>query len=435
MLETLKIFGIQANYLKQFQEYIDKEVDPVYHLEFDTKRDHLKPFPEYLYTLTIDGYNFKEHLFEFNQKSFIDSQSYPIIDLLPKTDIIDSREPEPIGVTQKKTEQIIDKEVLELLDWTEIYHEILGYKNTRGIHNIYIKNDSLKPILENNRYILYCDPTFINPIRFTDLQKTQEVVLFILKSCIDKYYTKIRLGEEQKHIVLTPVLDEANRITEKYEIIIKTKKPGTVKIIEEIVHGIHDKDFQTRLSGDYIIPAYFSKHLYQPLSSKPTTNEITLKPTGLNEGETRFVQDLEKYLKENKIKWEIFLLRNLTRGKGVGFFEENAFYPDFILWMIKDDQQKIVFIDPKGIGFYHLKHKKLTLHTYLQSKMQPQITEPGVTLDAYILSVTAFDKYRKRVNKSRSKLAEENHLIFMYDVGTRVNPDYMTTLFDQMLKN
>jgi hypothetical protein len=145
------------------------------------------------------------------------------------------------------------------------------------------------------------------------------------------------------------------------------------------------------------------------------------------------VRDLEIFLKENKIDRDIYLLRNLTKGKGVGFFEENSFYPDFILWLVKGDKQKIVFIDPKGIGFYPLNHKKLTLHKYLQSEMQPQITEPGVTLDAFILSVTAFDKYRDRVNKSRAKLAEENHLIFMYDVGVRVNRDYMATLFNQML--
>ena len=44
-----------------------------------------------------------------------------------------------------------------------------------------------------------------------------------------------------------------------------------------------------------------------------------------------------------------FLLRNLTRGKGVGFFDSSGFYPDFILWVKGKDGQRIVFIDPHGM--------------------------------------------------------------------------------------
>ena len=437
ILETLKIFGVQANYLKQFKDYIDKEVDPIYNLAFETTRDHLKPFPEDLYTITLEeDYSFKQHLFEFDHKAFIESQSYLTIDLLPKTDIIDSREIEHLAPTKDKEEQYIEEETLELLDWNQIYYEILDHKKTRDLYNIHIKKESLKPIIENQRYVLYCDPNLVNPTKFTYLEKTREIVFLILKKCIDQYYTKIRLGEEQKHIQLTPVLAETNRITDKYEITIKTKDPQTVKIVEEIVDKIHDKDYQTRLTGEYIIPAYFSNHLYQPLLAKPNKEEITLKPTGLNKGETQFVRDLELYLNQNPIPdKDVYLLRNLTRGRGVGFFEENSFYPDFILWLKNQKKQKIIFIDPKGIGRLSLRDKKLTLHKHLKAEVQPNITEPGVSLDAYILSVTPFNKFYEKEKIKPEKLAKENHLIFMYKVGERLNEKYMNTLFTQMLND
>jgi len=437
ILETLKIYGIQANYLKQFKDYIEQENIPTYELGIPTSRDHLDPFPDDLYTLTLEkGYSFKQHLFEFSHEAFLDSQDYPTIDLLPKTDIIDSRSTEHLAPIQSKQEHIIDDEILELLDWNEIYHEILEHKITRERHNIHIKKESLKPILVNKRYILFCSPELINPTLFSDLDKTKDIVLLILKACINQYYKKIRLGEENRHVQLTPVLDEANRIPEKYEIKIKTKNEQVVKTVEDIVSNIHDKQYQTRLSGEYIIPAYYSKHLYQPLLSKPEKEEITLKPTGLNEGETQFVRDLERYLKQHPIPGkDVYLLRNLTRGKGVGFFEENSFYPDFILWLKEQQKQKIVFIDPKGILRHSLTDQKLTLHKHLRNEVQPRINQPGVTFDAFILSVSPFNAFYEKVGIRPDKLVKENHLIFMYSVGKRMNEKYMESLFNNILND
>ena len=31
---------------------------------------------------------------------------------------------------------------------------------------------------------------------------------------------------------------------------------------------------------------------------------------------------------------ELYLLRNLSKGRGVGFFEAGNFHPDFILWLL-----------------------------------------------------------------------------------------------------
>ena len=67
---------------------------------------------------------------------------------------------------------------------------------------------------------------------------------------------------------------------------------------------------------------------------------LTADPPPLEESEERFVSDLRAYWEAEKDKSlagkEIFLLRNLSRGKGVGFFEESNFYPDFILWIVDE---------------------------------------------------------------------------------------------------
>jgi hypothetical protein len=48
-------------------------------------------------------------------------------------------------------------------------------------------------------------------------------------------------------------------------------------------------------------------------------------------------------------KRELYLVRNLIKGKRVGFFEAGNFYPDFILWLMADGEQHFGFVDPKGI--------------------------------------------------------------------------------------
>lgn len=63
----------------------------------------------------------------------------------------------------------------------------------------------------------------------------------------------------------------------------------------------------------------------------------------LNESEFQFVKDLKDWCDQHQERneqegVELFLLRNRSRGKGVGFFETGGFYPDFILWMLKDNK-------------------------------------------------------------------------------------------------
>jgi len=430
-IETLRIFGIQANYLQAFKEYIDKENIPTYELPIKTAV--IDPFPEELYTIIIrEGWNFKNTLFEFKPE---ESNEYPKIDLLPRMIDIDSRSQEHLGPDTELKEQIINQEIVDLLDWNEIYHQMLEYKNTRGIHNIHIKKESLRHIIQNNKYKLFCNKGDIHPTKFADLERTREVVITILKKYIDLYYKRKRLSEEKKALKLTPLYSEDEKILDKYDLKIKTKDRNVVRIVEEQAETIKEKGYQAKLFGGYLENAYYSKHLYQPLLSKPRKADITITPTGLNPGETKFVTDLQNYLSKHPSQnRDVYLLRNRTRGKGVGFFEENSFYPDFIMWLKEPQKQRIIFIDPKGISRLDLGHKKLTLHKYLKEEIQPIIGKPDIELDAYIISVTPFDLFCKAasIHKNREQLATENHLLFMKETQTRFNEKYIDTLFGQL---
>ena len=65
-------------------------------------------------------------------------------------------------------------------------------------------------------------------------------------------------------------------------------------------------------------------------------------PPFLKASEKHFVEDLHTYVCQNGemslASRKIFLLRNQSRGKGIGFYQNEGFYPDFILWIIEGDE-------------------------------------------------------------------------------------------------
>ena len=121
----------------------------------------------------------------------------------------------------------------------------------------------------------------------------------------------------------------------------------------------------------------------------------------MQESERKFVADLRDYCSSSSHAategTELFLLRNLTRGKGVGFFESSGFYPDFILWVKSNEQQRIVFIEPHGMlnAKAYIHDEKAQLHERLPGLAQQIATRSGnayanVQLDSFIVSATSY---------------------------------------------
>ena len=77
-------------------------------------------------------------------------------------------------------------------------------------------------------------------------------------------------------------------------------------------------------------------------------------------------------------------------GKGVSFFDDYSFYPDFILWVRDSNRQDILFIDPKGLVHFNSKVKsKVNLHTRIkETEKKIQLQHPDIFLHSYIWSVT-----------------------------------------------
>lgn len=96
---------------------------------------------------------------------------------------------------------------------------------------------------------------------------------------------------------------------------------------------------------------FFGRHLYQPLIHLGK-GAVKVSPVALNKGEKNFVEHLRSFY-ETEVKFfedrQLYLLRNMSRGRGIGFFEAGNFHPDFIVWLLVGAKQYVTFVDPKGI--------------------------------------------------------------------------------------
>jgi hypothetical protein len=167
----------------------------------------------------------------------------------------------------------------------------------------------------------------------------------------------------------------------------------------------------------------FEQHLYAPLLSIDSEH-VTVSPVPLNEGEWQFVDDLRAYHDRHPeafVGRETYLLRNLSRGRGVGFFEAGNFHPDFIVWQVAGPKQRIAFVDPKGIIQVRPDDEKITFHKRVK-ELERRLGDPSVQLASYIVSTTASADAELRWGLTKAEYASANVLFQKEDresyVGT-----------------
>ena len=112
----------------------------------------------------------------------------------------------------------------------------------------------------------------------------------------------------------------------------------------------------------------------------------------------------------------MYLLRNQSRGRGIGFFEEGNFYPDFILWLVEDDKQYITFVDPKGLrNVDGWEDPKLKFSESIKQREKTLASGNGqAILNSFIISVTPYAKINWKGNHSKKDF-EKRHVLFADD--------------------
>ena len=423
LLETLNIFAVRANYMGAFRDYLESEGidtnDPVeLPLFIRLNQDFLG---KGLVIPRLDeGRDFVTEETVLLERS--DAVQTPVSVVMSATvqqtssQQMDVRQHETIepNVASSGDERRIPADSLDLVDWNQTYLTLLEHKGAGGFSNLLIRPGGLRGILEASAdqsvvYRLVAEESLVRPQTPADRERLQEAVTNILRKYADTLYRRRQAQWETGHMTYKK-LDETD---ENFRLNIgETGNAGryTVRVprdsgtlAEEIEQLIADCNALYNEDKGALPRVHFDRHLYQPLLVQ--RDGITSSPPGLNESECQFVADLRDYCASAPDELpdgiELFLLRNLGRGKGVGFFESSGFYPDFILWVKSNDRQRIVFVEPHGmLHAVSYKHdEKARLHERLPElgrQISGRSVGHNVELDSFIVSATPYADLRKR---------------------------------------
>ncbi len=423
LLETLNIFAVRANYMSQFREYLEKEgVETVGGVELPLA---IRPNKDFLGMGLVVPRVPEDRSFINETDILLEAdQSVRVrVDMSLKVQTIESGRGGMTATTVRAgREWPIPVENLELVDWEAAYLDLLDYKERKGLVNLAVRPDTLKKIFATTEptrlYSLVADETIVNPKTFEDKALLQEAVHSILRKYTEKFHRMSQERWDSEHMVYK-ALDDEDANFQDYAVRIPRSEAKLISAVQKLIDDgkrIYNEDLSD-LPG-----IHFDRHLYQPLLIE-RGDKVKSEPPGLNESERKFVEDMRQYCREEKDKSlvhkEVFLLRNLSKGKGVGFFESRGFYPDFMLWIKEGKQQRIVFIEPHGMiyadAYEH--DEKARLHERLPELARAMGERAGlknVSLDSFIVSKTPYDDLRKKYENGKWDKARfaEAHILF-----------------------
>ncbi len=398
LLETLNVFGVRAQFMQQFKEYLEEEglppnddriefVLPTFKNlgaqklktlrlppEMDFKRNGPKP------ALGSPDADMEGRRITLDWYPKIQSRIAP--DLTATTDVAPRHEGK------------LTPEHLAFFNWREIDRQLQEFKNERAWFNLNLSPDACRALLQDpSWYVLFIPPQELEIGRFDRIARWQEIAVALLKKYCDIFFKTKKAAWEAPQLRYE-ILDEndENFVTE-YRFLIDQSAQEIITKLNEVKEAVTNKQLKQIEWGTFR-SICFGPHLYQPLIYLDS-NLVDVRPVALNDGERDFVTDLKKFYEDDRAFFEgkeLYLLRNLSRGRGIGFFEAGNFYPDFILWLLVGGRQFVSFVDPKGIrNLDGADDPKISFFQTIKA-LEKRLADPGVVLNSFIIANTRFEE-------------------------------------------
>lgn len=444
-IETLNIFGVRADYMETFKAYLEDEGLPTNEIDYEKIEIPTLPIVDLdqvhlSLPRVTDGFNFKKTSVVEPADETITERVKVKLDKYPKVDLLRSKN---VGTSYTANIHIgqLSEEHLKLIDWTEVYFALQKMKAERGWYNMELRMEDLQHLMANPSWYELAIPEA--DLDFTDYGKNvmmwQDITISLLRGYIDQAYKKAKAREEQKHLTDKRVTLYNIGVPDAYEVEVRNDLAEVVDNLKLLQEQVEKDTFAKDLSLG--APAFsaldIGSHLYKPLlfmaekdynGKKPFIDDVTgeplvkVSPVPLNIGERNFACKFREYCRQHKddvlAGKEVYLLRNESK-KGLGFFEANNFYPDFILWILEGEKQYITFIDPKGIrNLKGLGDPKIQLFKYLQTDVAAQLGNPNLVLNSFIISNTPMEQVEFWAKEPfAAKEFADNHVLFENDAN------------------
>ena len=439
VLETLGIFGIQADYMAQFRDFLEEEGL----LTNDDRIEFLLPVIKNLGTQKLKTIRLKKTIngvstefgFAFRKLAPVPTVAPPdpagdpstaylqenqvVLNWYPKIQAMKSGGLVGGDIDAAPNETHLTSRHVAFLDLDRIYSDLERFKAERGWYNLNITRPGVEALLgDQSWYRLQIPAEELVGDSYEKVRLWEEIAVALLKKYTERYYTFRKREWELPHLEYRNLEgDDPNFLGVKdsphegYHILIDESQEEIVAKLNELKAAIQKGEIKPwEFQGMKAI--WFGNHLYQPLLCLDT-HAVEISPAPLNKGERQFVEDLKAFHDGNagffKTR-ELYLLRNLSRGRGVGFFEAGNFHPDFILWLVVGGQQQVIFVDPKGIRNLGRDDPKIQFYETIK-KIEQRLGDPDVRLQSFIVSNTPSATMRRQWGMEKSEM-QRRHVLF-----------------------
>ena len=438
-LETLNIFGVKADYMDQFRELLKDMGLPTNDSEYEEIELPVLPVVDLgkkklKYLKVKDGLDFKKEQTVTITTGMLERVPPVSLDYYAKIDATGSFK------VENKTRGDVNKAKftpahLSVIDWTQLYFELINFKNDKAWYNLNISMSAVKDVMTTTStwYELAIPAPAMEFGNYTIcVELWQNIVTALMKGYIEKAYNIAKSKWMSEHVEIAYLDSSHPNFETEYQLHIhrdlKDFYDKILQIKDELENNTFLKTVQVG-AGHNFDALYISGHLYQPLlyingndstfKGVNGTSLIEIRPVPLNNGEKEFLVDIQNFVDSDAGKSymqdkELYLLRNKSR-KGIGFFDASGFYPDFILWLIVGKHQYVSFVDPKGI--LHLKafnDSKIALHKNIKD-IERTLGDRDITLNSYIIAntdlreVLHWTDFRNKTMLENDVLQEFNH--------------------------
>ena len=415
--ETLGIFGIHADYMARFREYLEEEGLPTN----DDRQEFLLPIIKNLGTHKLKTIRLKKTINGVNT-DFGDAfrRLGPIPTVAPPNPAADSataylqknqvvlnwypkiQAMKSGGVTGGDADAAPNQTHLSarhvaFLDLDRVTFELERFKAERGWYNLNLTRDGIEALLaDTSWYRLLIPAEELASDSFGKVRLWEEIALSLLKNYTERYYKFRKREWELPHLEYSDLASsDPNFLGVKespdegyHRILIDRSQEEIVAKLEDLKAAILSGTMAT-LSFQGLQAIWFSRHLYEPLLYLDRS-VVEISPAPLNKGERMFVEDLKAFYDDHPQEFkgrELYLLRNLSKGRGVGFFEAGNFHPDFIVWQVEGSRQFVSFVDPKGIRNLVPDDPKIQFRDTVKD-IEYRLGDPNVVLSSFIVSNT-----------------------------------------------
>ena len=412
-LETLAIFGWNANYIQTFRTIIDNEG---LGKEVTLRIRKMAPWPED--KLPVPQ---KKDGFDTSRLTWVLNNSGPMIklNLTPRlAALATTTEKEQTGVVQT-TGHVHGAESVDfgrspfasVVDYEALYLEALEYKKMRGYANLYITPKAVEQVVKQRCRVMLlqgdCTP-----------ERLQQVASQALKTYLDRFVRMKEREAESQNVEPAYLTAEDPRVLYEYRIRVKSK--DLLKQIENLLKS----NLPAYDDGEPLPRLHFDRSLFNPLlteGGRKWKQEVSVYPPALNRDEQQFIRDLREFWREHNNTprfgdYELYVLRNLART-GVNLFHRSGFYPDFILWLhnVQTGKTRVIFVDPHGLhhdGLSGSADKFEALKALKDLSRQREFQNKRIHLEGYLLTTTPVSQIRDANGRSETQLEQEYPLIF-----------------------